>query len=125
MAERAPGAPLRLVVIGAGPKALFALEELAALLVGHPEPVGRPGAGSPRELLEITVLDPGEHPGTGAAYDLSQPPELRLNVGSGILDAPAAGAFASFPDWAAREHPELAEEPYPPRAVVGRYLTER
>ncbi|MGO2821486.1 MAG: FAD/NAD(P)-binding protein [Brachybacterium tyrofermentans] len=125
MAERAATGPLRLAVIGAGPKALFALEELAALLVGHPEPIGRPGAGSPRELLEITVLDPGEHPGTGAAYDLSQPPELLLNVGSGILDAPAAGAFASFPDWAAREHPELAEEPYPPRAVVGRYLTER
>lgn len=137
MAERAPGDPLRLAVVGAGPKALFALEELAALLIGHAAADGHAGsdgsavagsrstAGSTRRLLEITVLDPGEHPGAGAAYHLSQPPQLRLNVGSAILDAPASGAFLSFPDWAAREHPELADEPYPPRAVVGRYLAQR
>lgn len=165
MAERVPGEPLRLLVIGAGPKALFALEELAALLAGHSRSTGnaaaraeadghaefdghaepdrsagadgsaepdgsadagsRSTAGSTRRLLEITVLDPGEHPGAGAAYHLSQPSQLRLNVGSAILDAPATGAVPSFPDWAAREHPELAEEPYPPRAVVGRYLAHR
>lgn len=130
MAERAPTGPLRLAVIGAGPKALFALEELAALLIRPADATGRlpatgPATGFPGSLLEITVLDPGEHPGAGAAYHLAQPPQLRLNVGSAILDAPASGAFASFPDWAAREHPELAEEPYPPRAVVGRYLAQR
>ena len=137
MAERAPGAPLRLIVIGAGPKAMFALEELAALLAAHAGVDGRVGsdgsavsdsrsaAGSTGRLLEITVLDPGEHPGAGAAYHLSQPSQLRLNVGSAILDAPATGAAPSFPDWAARQHPELAGEPYPPRAVVGRYLAHR
>ncbi|MGO1408326.1 MAG: FAD/NAD(P)-binding protein [Brachybacterium sp.] len=117
MAERAPGttpAPVRLLVVGAGAKALFALEELASRW--------REGTG-PR--IEITVVNPGEHLGTGAAYHPFQPHHLRLNVGSGILDAPATGAVPSFPDWALTTHPELAEEPYPPRAVVGEYLRLR
>ncbi|HEX7351159.1 FAD/NAD(P)-binding protein [Brachybacterium sp.] len=123
MAERAPGTagdPLRLLVVGAGAKALYALEELAAQ--------GRDGGDLPESagpLVEITVVDPGEHLGTGAAYHPSQPHHLRLNVGSGILDAPATGAAPSFPDWARTTHPELAEEPYPPRAVVGEYLRLR
>jgi len=123
VAERAPGTagdPVRLLVVGAGAKALFALEEFAAQ--------GRDGGDLPESagpLVEITVVDPGEHLGTGAAYHPSQPHHLRLNVGSGILDAPATGAAPSFPDWARTTHPELAEEPYPPRAVVGEYLRLR
>lgn len=115
---------MRLLVVGAGAKALFALEELAERCRGShdlPESTA-PGTG-PR--IEITVVDPGEHLGTGAAYHPSQPHHLRLNVGSGILDAPATGAVPCFPDWALTTHPELAEEPYPPRAVVGEYLQLR
>ncbi|MDN6303118.1 MAG: FAD/NAD(P)-binding protein, partial [Brachybacterium sp.] len=84
MAERAPGTtpdPVRLLVVGAGAKALFALEELASRW--------REGTG-PR--MEFTVVDPGEHLGTGAAYHPFQPHPLRLNVGSGLLAAPAPGA---------------------------------
>lgn len=121
MAEQEPSTaedPLRLIVVGAGAKALFALEELAARLVDSTGAALAP-------LLEITVVDPGEHPGTGAAYHPSQPPHLRLNVSSRILDTPATGAVPSFPDWARLAHPELAAEPYPPRAVVGQYLQLR
>ena len=121
MAEQEPSTaedPLRLIVVGAGAKALFALEELAARLVDSTGAALAP-------LLEITVVDPGEHPGTGAAYHPSPPPHLRLNVSSRILDTPATGAVPSFPDWARLAHPELAAEPYPPRAVVGQYLQLR
>lgn len=112
--------PLRLLVVGAGPKALFALEELAARGADR----GRcPEHDAPR--LEITVVDPEGHPGAGTAYHPSQPHHLRLNVGSGILDAPSTGSCAAFVDWARTTHPELADEPYPPRAVVGEYLRER
>lgn len=117
--------PLRLVVLGAGPKALFALEALTfRLQIAHSAPAsGRGGAEEPR--LEVTVIDPAEHPGAGAAYALDQSPVLRLNVAARILGAPIGGAFPSFPDWIAEAVPSLAAEPYPPRAVVGRYLSHR
>jgi len=117
--------PLRLLVVGAGAKALFALEELAARLGEHRTRPGEHAAPAAGPLLEITVVDPGEHPGTGAAYHPDQPHHLRLNVDSRILDAPAVGSLPSFRDWARTTHPGLAEEPYPPRAIVGEYLERR
>ena len=53
---------LRLAVIGAGPKALSALDSLGRRL----RAAGR-GDG-PREV-RIDIVDPSERPGTGAAYD--------------------------------------------------------
>lgn len=117
--------PLRLLVVGAGAKALFALEELAARLGEHSTRPGEHTVPAAGPLLEITVVDPGEQPGTGAAYHPDQPHHLRLNVDSRILDAPAVGPLPSFRDWARTTHPGLAEEPYPPRAVVGEYLEQR
>lgn len=114
-AEPAGDVPLRIAVVGAGPKALYALEELTALL--DESPVGR--------ALSVTVIDPVDVPGTGAAYDPGQPHHLRLNVTAAILDSPATGAFPAYRDWVQGEHPPLAEEPYPPRAVVGEYLGAR
>ncbi|MGP9601777.1 FAD/NAD(P)-binding protein [Brachybacterium sp. AOP42-E1-35] len=123
----ATGPRRRLAVVGAGPKALFALEALAAHLTADlaagtgAVSTETPGAA----IVDVTVLDPAGLPGTGAAYALDQPPYLRLNVTAGILDAPATGTGTSFPSWVRREHPGLAEDPYPPRAVVGAYLTQR
>lgn len=113
--EPAVPSPLRVVVVGAGPKALFALEQLCAHVDG-----GR-AAGK----VAVTVVDPGPEPGTGTAYATGQPSLLRLNVDARILDAPAGDSFPPFPEWVARTHPELADDPFPPRAVVGRYLRER
>ena len=107
--------PWGVVVIGAGPKALFALEQLRAHL---------DEARALRDVA-VTVVDPGREPGTGSAYATDQPSLLRLNVDARILDAPAGAGFAGFPAWAAATHPDLADEPFPPRAVVGRYLRER
>lgn len=121
MAKPVPGASegaLRLLVVGAGAKALFALEELAARLRAHP------GHGT-RPRLEITVIDPGEHPGTGAAYHPAQPRYLRLNVDSAILDAPPVGDVPAFSEWARDVPADLGQEPYPPRALVGDYLRRR
>ncbi|WP_308291522.1 FAD/NAD(P)-binding protein [Microbacterium sp. G2-8] len=106
---------LRVAVVGAGPKALYALEELAAAL--------KHGDAAPR--LDVTVIDSIRVPGTGTAYDPDQPHHLRLNVTATILDAPATGAFPGFPAWVRGAHPRLAGEPYPPRAVVGEYLAQR
>ncbi|WP_232531747.1 FAD/NAD(P)-binding protein [Microbacterium halophytorum] len=106
---------LRIVVVGAGPKALYALEELAAEL--------RRGPAAPRR--EVTVIDTVRVPGTGTAYDPSQPPHLRLNVSATILDEPVTGGFPGFPAWVHGTHPQLADDPHPPRAVVGEYLAQR
>lgn len=105
----------RAAIIGAGPKALFALEALLARLTSR--------ADAPR--WAITVIDPGSHPGTGAAYQLEQPEFLRLNVSAAILDAPVSRTFPGFPDWVGTHRPDLAGEVYPPRAVIGGYLTAR
>ncbi|MFD7022039.1 FAD/NAD(P)-binding protein [Promicromonospora sukumoe] len=107
--------PLRVVVVGAGPKALFALEQLRA----HVDDTRA------ADRIAVTVVDPGPEPGTGRAYATDQPSLLRLNVDARILDAPAGDRLPSFPEWVARTHPALADEPFPPRAVVGRYLRER
>ncbi|MGP9538338.1 FAD/NAD(P)-binding protein [Brachybacterium sp. AOP43-C2-M15] len=132
-APRAPrdvDPPLTLAVLGAGPKALFALEALAAHLddpdhAPRPGGAGRSGTEVRGNLLEVTVIDPAEHPGTGAAYDPEQSPVLRLNVAARLLDAPVGGSFPSFPDWVAEAEPSLAREHFPPRALVGRYLALR
>lgn len=111
----AGGRPLRLAVLGAGPRALFSLEALTVRLRGEPD--HRP--------LHVQVIDPGPDPGTGAGYAPDQPDCLRLNVDARLLDAPATGSGPSFAAWVRGAEPGLAEEPYPPRALVGRYLAER
>ncbi|PWH06031.1 amino acid decarboxylase [Brachybacterium endophyticum] len=111
---------LRIGVVGAGPKALYALEDLTALLDAHPPP---PVAG--RKGLVVTVLDAVQVPGTGAAYDPRQPHHLSLNVTAAILDEPPTGTCPSFAAWVTGPYPQLADEPYPPRAVVGEYLALR
>ncbi|MEE1650749.1 FAD/NAD(P)-binding protein [Brachybacterium sp. J144] len=115
-----PRPALRIAVVGAGPKALYALEELTAQLASQagPEVAVRGG-------LEVTVIDDVRTPGTGSAYDPRQPHHLRLNVTAAILDEPATGDFPAFSDWVAGPYPDLASDPFPPRAVVGEYLAQR
>lgn len=110
---------LRLAVIGAGPKALSALDSLGRRL----RAAGR-GDG-PREV-RIDIVDPSERPGTGAAYDPRQPRHLRLNVTAGIVDAHEPGAedrvVQPFRQWALEQGRDDAAEDYPPRALIGDYL---
>lgn len=120
MVDGAPAGdqPLSLAVVGDGPKALFALEELCAQLSDA-------ARHDSLRALEITVVAPGPVEGTGAAYDVTQPHSLRLNVDAALLDVPATGTSPSFRDWVAAARPTLVSATYPPRAVVGEYLHAR
>lgn len=109
-----PERPRRVVIIGAGPRGLHALEALAE----------RARSGPAARRLDVTVMDPAPRPGTGSAYAIDQPPWLRLNVDRAVLADSAAGSDG-FVAWARREAPELADDPYPPRALVGRCLADR
>ncbi len=96
---------MRIALVGAGPRALWAVEALAD------------AAGAVRP--EVDVFDP--HPlGVGAAYDPAQPPWLRLNVTSAIVKT-GSGALD---DWRRRRGEPDPLDPFPPRALVGAFLAD-
>jgi uncharacterized NAD(P)/FAD-binding protein YdhS len=109
--------PLRVAIVGCGPKGLYALERLTAHARGSDE--------SPP--LSVDVYEPHPSPGAGPVYDPGQPEYLRMNFAADLVDM-----------WPTREHdrgrPAFSEwrsgidgasdEAYPPRALVGRYLAE-
>lgn len=106
----------RVAVVGTGPRALWALERLDALLE-------RPGS---RPLHAVEIFGVGEV-GAGRVYDVTQPSYLRLNVASSVVDAWAGDRRRgpAYPTWAAAAAPSRADDPYPPRALAGRYLREQ
>lgn len=100
----------RLAIIGGGPRAIWAVERLAAW------------ASDP---LEATVFDP-RPVGHGAAYDPDQPGWLRLNVRSGAVDPNVGGPRPTDPrlptldEW---RTDDVADQ-FPPRRMVGNYLED-
>ena len=100
-------------MIGGGPKTLFALLELHDVL--SPERAG---------TLHVDVYDP-HPPGAGRVWQSGQPEVLRLNVASRIVDASSRLNDQNFGTWAACNAPQYMNDTYPPRAVVGRYLSEQ
>ncbi|MGY6634863.1 MAG: FAD/NAD(P)-binding protein [Alkalilacustris sp.] len=107
-------AALRVAVIGAGPRALGALEALAGR---HPGP------------LQITVLDPTAHPGAGPNFDPEQPALNLLNTPLHALDLPAPcrpdADIGTVQSWLFAQGCPPAPETYLPRATLGRYLVAR
>ncbi len=101
---------MKVAIIGAGPRGLFAIERLWAYL---------PSA----RRVRVSVFDP-RAPGVGAAYDPSQPDYLRLNVTSAMVAAgwPGENRVPSFDEWRAAHGEKQPLEPFPPRARVGEYL---
>lgn len=101
---------MRIAIVGAGPRGLFAVERLWAHL---------PDGAS----AEIVLLDP-QAPGVGAAYAPDQPPHLRLNVNAAIVSAawPGEATVPSFNQWRVADGEAEPLEPFPPRARVGEYL---
>lgn len=98
-----------------GPKGLFALERLAhhATLAGA--------------AIDVDAYEPHPAPGAGPVYDPSQPAYLRMNLAADRLDLWVGGSAAVPPDerlsfsaW----RPDPGGDPYPPRALVGRYLAD-
>ncbi|GAA5230039.1 FAD/NAD(P)-binding protein [Arthrobacter cryoconiti] len=124
---------IRIAVIGGGPKSLYALLALHDALSGTGfaaaklSAEGRPSTGFPataKAQLVVDVYDPLP-PGAGSVWRVDQPEILRLNVNAGIVDASSSLSGEDFGRWVNRVVPELAQEKYPPRAVVGRYLREQ
>jgi diaminopimelate decarboxylase len=126
-------------IVGLGPKGLFALERLlhhVRCADAGPDGDGlaaRAGAGAAeRAAVVVDLFEPSAVPGAGPVYDPDQPAYLRMNFAADQLDLWPAGSRAvasseqlSFVQW--RRAFEGAgdardEEPYPPRAQVGRYL---
>lgn len=104
---------IRIAVIGGGPKSLFALLALHDLM---------PSVGSPQVVVD--VYDPLP-PGAGSVWRAGQPEVLRLNVNAAILDASSSLSPEDFSSWLGRVDPGMSGEKYPPRALVGRYLSEQ
>ena len=106
---------MRVAIVGGGPRGLFAVERLIAHLVA--------GGGE----AEVTVFDP-QPPGWGAGYRPDQPDWLRLNVNAAIVSADGGGAgrpslgLPSFAGWRRARGEAEPLDPFPPRALVGRYF---
>ncbi|MBB4736521.1 FAD/NAD(P)-binding domain-containing protein [Micrococcus cohnii] len=118
---------VRLVVVGAGPRAVMVLERLLAQLeAGEPTAPGR--------RLEVHVVDP--YPaGPGRVWRTDQSELYLMNTPSFFPTASAADnpglhpstAALSFDQWR-RVNPErslkVGRNQYPSRMVYGRYLTD-
>ena len=111
-------ASARIAIVGFGPRGLGALERLIA----HQ---GTP-ASTP---IEVTIFEPHPTPGAGSAYDPHQPPFLLMNFPVAKIDLnwkaegpPSCFESGPFSEWAGVD-PARAERWYPPRALVGRYLS--
>lgn len=99
--------PQSLGIIGAGPRALGALEALA-------RSAARP---------DVTLFDPCPHPGAGPNFDPDESPLGLLNIPVRAIDlagSPVAG-FPDFADWSGCIDPDA----YPSRATLGAYLRAR
>ncbi|WP_061964162.1 FAD/NAD(P)-binding protein [Demequina aurantiaca] len=98
-----------LVVVGGGPRALYALADLD-------DELARRDCVAGRRRLRVTVLETGTT-GAGAVWEPSQPDHLLMNVDSRIVDASCASVSHTFEQWQGGDRPS-----FPPRAEVGRYL---
>ncbi|MCW4466771.1 FAD/NAD(P)-binding protein [Glutamicibacter sp. MNS18] len=103
----------RIAMIGGGPKCLFALLELNDAL--QAADAGR---------VHVEVYDPYP-PGAGRVWNVDQPPELRLNVNSRIIDASSSLCAQTFDQWRAARANGWDKDPYPSRALVGEYLSRQ
>ncbi|WP_144268250.1 FAD/NAD(P)-binding protein [Demequina sp. NBRC 110055] len=94
-----------LLVVGGGPRALYALADLEGELA-------RVGAARP---LIVAVVEP-DTPGAGAVWDPRQGEHLRMNVDAGIVDATCPSVPLTFTQFSG------GDERFPPRAQTGTYL---
>lgn len=98
--------PVSIAIVGAGPRGLWAVEELSRAAYLHPV------------SWSITVFDPKE-PGFGAAYDTGQSEQVVINVRSSAVRT-AMGTLDDFRRTVLGESDPL--EDFPARASVGKFL---
>ena len=102
--------PLRVAIVGGGPRGLWALQELSRTLGRQRRPAA----------VDITVFEPHARPGAGWIYDPSQQPALRMNLANRHIQC----GSESFIDWLARHGRDAAPEAFLPRSVIGEYLSD-
>ena len=109
--------PVRIAIVGFGPKGLYALERLLDHAAALP----------PHTILEVDLFEPGSDPGAGPNYAPGQPAYLRMNYPAELIDlwwpesrAVPRSVQRSFVRWRA----DGEEDAYPPRSRVGEYLTD-
>lgn len=109
--------PVRVAIIGGGPRALAAAEALIAR------------SRSLQIPLALTVFEPHTPLGSGPNYDPHQPTLNRLNIPLRAIDVPPPetllGPVGSFQDWVAVDDPDAGPDEYPARATLGRFLAAR
>ncbi|WP_127144839.1 FAD/NAD(P)-binding protein [Pelagibacterium montanilacus] len=108
----------RIAIVGGGPRGLAACEAMAIR------------ARENGLSVALTLFDPEPRPGAGPNYDPAQTELNRLNIPGRAISIPAsplAGAdpVAGFARWAQARTDAYDEDHYPPRAELGRYLSER
>jgi diaminopimelate decarboxylase len=113
--------PLRIGIVGLGPKGTFALERL----------LDHAGRADPAAAIRIDAYEPHPVPGAGPVYDPGQPAHLRMNFAAGQVDMWWPGTTAvpppdrrSFVDWSEHHRRPCDPATYPPRADVGLYLAD-
>lgn len=97
---------VRVAIVGAGPRGLWAAEELLGQAWDHGVHVA------------VDVWD-DRRPGAGAAYGPEQPDHWTLNVSSRIVSS----GLGTFDDWR-RGIADAEQGPFPPRSLVGRFFAE-
>jgi uncharacterized NAD(P)/FAD-binding protein YdhS len=116
------GSPLRIAILGFGPRGFACLERLAI----------EAARKTPQVPLQVTAHDPFPHPGAAVIYDQDQPSELLLNFPVGNVDiwsqdndrVPSDQRLTLL-EWLRRHHPEWARAgAYAPRRLVGAYLRD-
>jgi methylaspartate mutase epsilon subunit len=120
-APATPPRPLRIAVVGGGPRGMSVLERLVARCAEQP----------PERPVEVTAIDP-YCIGAGRIWRPEQSPWFLMNTPAREVtmfsgpadDGPARpGAGPTLAEWWAATDPEHADpEGYAPRVVYGRYL---
>ncbi|MEZ6044065.1 MAG: FAD/NAD(P)-binding protein [Planctomycetaceae bacterium] len=118
--EEPPGLPLRIAIIGGGPRGLYSLERIF-----------NQAKENSTLYLEVSLYEPSSHPGAGKVYAPSQPDWLMMNYSSRHIDAwrhENSDADESHPDltsWLARNYPDWSHPDQTiPRRITGEYLSE-
>lgn len=107
---------VKVAIIGAGPRGLWAAQELVGALCDRAQHTQHTESTTAHEIV---LFDPYS-PGSGAVYRRDQPRMWRLNVRSDVVNA---GAL-SLDQWRLRHGETEPLDPFPPRAVVGTYLED-
>ena len=102
--------PLRVAIVGGGPRGLWALQELSRTLGQQHRPVA----------VEVTLFEPHSRPGAGWIYDPAQQPVLRMNLANRHIDC----GSERFVDWLDRNDYDADPEAFQSRAVAGKYLSD-